>query len=169
MIDDADFTAAAAPDKGKFSAMGRGTAFWSDRTQKIWILLLPAPIQCDIHLRARQMIELSQLQDMFDSITNDAGWDMSKPMLWGYFFTDRQRAKLDSALVALEQQGFTYVDIFIPQLEKGEEDYFFLHVTRVDTHTPESLFEQNARLYAFAAEHQLGSYDGMDVGPVAQA
>ena len=115
------------------------------------------------------MIELSQLQDMFDSITNDAGWDMSKPMLWGYFFTDRQRAKLESALVALEQQGFKYVDMFIPQLEKGEEDYFFLHVTKVDTHTPESLHEQNARLYAFAAEHQLRSYDGMDVGPVAQA
>jgi hypothetical protein len=103
MIVDADFTAAVALYKDKFSGLGRDMAFWSDMTEKFWILLLPAPIQCDINLRATHMIELSQLQDMFDSITNDAGWDMSKPMLWGYFFTDRERAKLDSALVALEQ------------------------------------------------------------------
>ena len=115
------------------------------------------------------MIELSQLKDMFSNITSDAGWDMSKPMLWGYFFTDRKRAKLETALAALEQQGFQYVDLFIPQLEKGQEDYFFLHVTKQDTHTPESLHEQNARLYAFAAEHGLDSYDGMDVGPIGKA
>lgn len=115
------------------------------------------------------MIELSQLQDMFANITNDAGWDMTQPMLWGYFFTDRKRAKLESAMAVLEQQGFGYVDIFIPQLEKGQEDYFFLHVTKVDVHTPESLHQQNARLYAFAAEHGLDSYDGMDVGPVGAA
>ncbi len=114
------------------------------------------------------MIELSQMQDMFDSITADAGWDMSKPMLWGYFFTDRKRAKLEKALSALEEQGFAYVDIFIPQLEKGQDDYFFLHVTKVDTHTPESLQEQNVRLYALAAEYELDSYDGMDVGPVGK-
>ena len=114
------------------------------------------------------MIELSQMQDMFDSITADAGWDMTKPMRWGYFFTDRKRAKLEKALAALEKQGFAYVDIFIPQLEKGKEDYFFLHVTKVDTHTPESLQEQNVRLYALAAEYELDSYDGMDVGPVAK-
>lgn len=115
------------------------------------------------------MIDLDQIKAMFANVTENAGWDLSQPMEWGYFFTDRKRAKLDSALTGLEKLGFKYVDIFIPQLEKGQEDYFFLHVTKVDTHTPESLHEQNARLYAFAAEHQLDSYDGMDVGPVASA
>lgn len=114
------------------------------------------------------MIDIEQIKTMFASVTDDAGWDLSQPMEWGYFFTDRKRAKLEAALRALQKQGFSYVDIFIPQLEKGQEDYFFLHVTKVDVHTPESLFEQNARLYALAAEHQLDSYDGMDVGPVTK-
>ncbi len=111
------------------------------------------------------MIELSQMQDMFASISADAGWDMSKPMLWGYFFTDGSRDKLEAAQAVLEQQGFAFVDLFIPQLDEGEADYFFLHVSKVDIHTPESLQEQNARFYALAEEFGLRSYDGMDVGP----
>lgn len=112
------------------------------------------------------MIDLEQIKAMFANVADGAGWDLSQPMEWGYFFTDRQRAKLETALKDLHKQGFRYVDLFIPQLEKGQEDYFFLHVVKVDVHTPESLFEQNARLYALAEAHGLDSYDGMDVGPI---
>lgn len=111
------------------------------------------------------MIDLDQIKAMFANVTENAGWDLSQPMEWGYFFTDRKRAKLEVALKELKKQGFSFVDIFMPQLEKGEEDYFFLHVVKVDVHTPESLLEQNARLYALATAHELDSYDGMDVGP----
>lgn len=115
------------------------------------------------------MITLEDIKAMFANVAEGAGWDLSQPMEWGYFFTDRKRAKLDGALKELQRQGFQYVDIFIPQLDEGQEDYFFLHVMKVDIHTPESLFEQNARLYALAAAHQLDSYDGMDVGPLTKA
>ncbi|WP_426103484.1 ribonuclease E inhibitor RraB [Massilia sp. TSP1-1-2] len=112
------------------------------------------------------MIDLEQIKAMFANVGENAGWDLAQPMEWGYFFTDRKRAKLESALKELQKLGFRYVDIFIPQLEKGQEDYFFLHVVKVDVHTPESLFAQNARLYELAAKHELDSYDGMDVGPI---
>jgi hypothetical protein len=115
-----------------------------------------------------RMITLDNIKAMFTSVADGAGWDLSKPMEWGYFFTDRKRAKLETALKELQQQGFAYVDMFIPQLDEGQEDYFFLHVMKVDVHTPESLFEQNARLYALAAKHGLDSYDGMDVGPLTK-
>jgi hypothetical protein len=114
------------------------------------------------------MIDLDQIKAMFANVTEGAGWDLSQPMEWGYFFTDRQRAKLEAALRELQQDGFRFIDIFIPQLEKGEQDYFFLHVVKVGVHTPETLFEQNAALYALAAKHGLDSYDGMDVGPITK-
>ena len=114
------------------------------------------------------MIDLKQIQEMFANVTDNAGWDLGQPMEWGYFFTDRKRAKLEAALRELQKDGFQFVDIFIPQLEKGEEDYFFLHVVKVDVHTPESLLEQNAALYALAEKHGLDSYDGMDVGPITK-
>ncbi len=113
------------------------------------------------------MIDIEQIKAMFASVTEDAGWDLGQPMEWGYFFTDRKRDKLEAAFKELKRDGFAFVDIFMPQLKEGEQDYFFLHVTKVAVHTPESLFEQNALLYALAAKHGLDSYDGMDVGPIS--
>jgi hypothetical protein len=112
------------------------------------------------------MIDLEQIKAMFAKVREGAGWDLDQPMEWGYFFTDRKRAKLEAALRELQQQGFTFVDIFMPKIEKDQEDYFFLHVVKVGVHTPDTLFAQNAELYALAARHALDSYDGMDVGPV---
>ena len=34
------------------------------------------------------MIALESLEEMFSNIASGAKWDMSQPMLWGYFFTD---------------------------------------------------------------------------------
>ena len=33
------------------------------------------------------MIDREMLREMFDSIAAKGQWDMSQPMLWGYFFT----------------------------------------------------------------------------------
>ena len=35
------------------------------------------------------MIDREMLREMFDSIAAKGQWDMSQPMLWGYFFTHR--------------------------------------------------------------------------------
>lgn len=114
------------------------------------------------------MIDIDQIKAMFANVTEGAGWDLSQPMEWGYFFTDRKRAKLEAALRDLQKQGFVFVDIFMPQIEEGQDDYFFLHVVKVDVHTPDSLFQQNTQLYALAEKHGLDSYDGMDVGPITK-
>ncbi len=115
------------------------------------------------------MIELKQLEEMFDDISSGAKWDMNRPMLWGYFFTDRSESKLEAAGRLLELEGFRFVDLFIPELDEGQDKYFFLHVERVETHSPNSLFELNTQLYAFAETHKLDTYDGMDVGPTGDA
>ena len=114
------------------------------------------------------MIQLEQLETMFADIAAGAKWDMSRPMLWGYFFTDQSRTKLEAAAGALVRQGYRFVDVFVPDLGQGEEEYFFLHVEREEVHSPESLHERNMQLYAFAELHELATYDGMDVGPIRE-
>ena len=112
------------------------------------------------------MIQFEQLEEMFANIEAGAKWDMSSPMLWGYFFTDPDRSKLEAAAQALELQGYRVVDIFVPELDAGEQDYFFLHVEKEEVHSPSSLHERNGQLYAFAESRNLSTYDGMDVGPI---
>lgn len=112
------------------------------------------------------MITLDSLEQMFDNIQANTDWDMSEPMLWGYFFTDRSEEKLRTVAPLLEEQGYRYVDLFIPELDEGEEEYFFLHVEKEEIHTPQSLHQRNQHFYALAERYELDSYDGMDVGPV---
>lgn len=112
------------------------------------------------------MITVEALQQMFDKIRANTKWLIDGPMLWGYFFTDGSAEKLRGVVPVLEAQGYRYVDMFVPELEEGEEGYFFLHVEKEETHTVESLHERNQQLYALADLHGLSSYDGMDVGPI---
>src|SRR5262245_44562353 len=71
------------------------------------------------------MIELSTLQDMFDEIRSNTSWNMDGPMLWGYYFTDRSAEKLQEVAAELEKDGYRYVDMFVPELDEGQEEYFF--------------------------------------------
>ena len=59
-----------------------------------------------------------------------------------------------------------FVDLYEPELDEGEEAYWFLHVEREEVHSPRSLHARNAEFYALAEAHDLLSYDGMDVGPI---
>lgn len=114
-----------------------------------------------------KVIAREDLVSMFQNIGRDTSWDMSKPKLWGYFFTDPDRAKLEKVVPLLERQGYRFVTIFVPDKEDPDEaDIWWLHVEKIEVHTPDSLHARNQDLYKFARSHHLGSYDGMDVGPV---
>ena len=112
------------------------------------------------------MIEVAQLEEMFESIKTAGKWDMSAPMLWGYFFTDLSDEKLRSAAARLETMGYRYVALYEPELDEGAEPYFFLHVEREEIHSVGSLDLRNHALTDFAKELGLATYDGMDVGPI---
>lgn len=112
------------------------------------------------------MITIDTLEAMFENIRANTKWQIDGPMLWGYFFTDFSLEKLQALVPVLEAQGYRYVDLFIPELDEGVDEYFFLHVEREESHTVDSLHERNMRLSALAELHGLASYDGMDVGPI---
>jgi hypothetical protein len=115
------------------------------------------------------MITIDTLQDMFDNIRANTEWNIDGPMLWGYFFTDRSEQKLNSLVPVLAAQGYRFVDLFVPELDEGQEEYYFLHVEKEEAHTVASLLERNQHFYALADLNELDSYDGMDVGPIAEA
>ena len=76
-------------------------------------------------------------------------------------------AKLERVVPLLERNGYKFVEIFLADKEnKREPDVWWLHVEKVEIHTPNTLNERNKVFYKFADENDLASYDGMDVGPV---
>ena len=112
-------------------------------------------------------ITLEQLQEMFENIKKDTDWNISGDMLWGYFFTHNELQLLENVAELLEKQGYKKVSIYLSDKEEADEqEQFWLHIEKIETHTPESLDARNDEFYIFANKHNIDSYDGMDVGPV---
>ncbi len=109
------------------------------------------------------MIPKSELIEMFEAIAEQTDWDMTGEMLWGYFFTDDDRKKLEVCSNRLTELGYQFVEI-----SDGDEsdDPLTLEVEKIEIHTPDTLFQRNQELAEVAEEIGLSSYDGMDVGPV---
>lgn len=112
------------------------------------------------------MATREQLVEMFDGMAKNTSWDLSKAMLWGYFFTDGSKVKLENVVPLLEKQGYHFVSIYLSDKDNpNDPDLWWLHVEKVEVHTPDSLNRRNKALEKFAVEQGLDSYDGMDVGP----
>ena len=106
-------------------------------------------------------ISLVQLETMFSNMRAQTHWNIDGPMLWGYYFLDADRVKLDVVATALANQGYRVVAI---QKINGREDYR-LHVEKMETHTPQTLYARDVDLEGLARKYRIRSYDGMDVGP----
>jgi len=117
--------------------------------------------------QGKSVITKGQLVEMFNNLPQGPDWDSSKPLLWGYFFTDSSKKKLQVAAPLLEQRGYRVVDIHLSDKDDPKEpDLWWLHVERVEIHNPDTLDQRNRLLYQFADDQGIDSYDGMDVGPV---
>lgn len=114
-------------------------------------------------------ISLDSLENMFTNIQKETNWDTNKALLWGYFFTHNEPKKLEEASVVLEKKGYKVVSIYLSEKDNlNDPDLFWLHIEKVEIHTPATLDAQNNQFYIFAHEFGLDSYDGMDVGPVSK-
>ncbi len=106
-------------------------------------------------------ISLPQLETMFSNMRAQTRWNIDGPMLWGYYFLDADRVKLDVVATALVNQGYRVAAV---QKVNGREDYR-LHVEKIETHTPQTLYTRDVELEGLARKYKIRSYDGMDVGP----
>ena len=104
---------------------------------------------------------------MFNNIKEQGQWDIAKPLLWGYFFTDSNPEKLETLLPKLQNMGYKEVGIFQANKEDPKEtDLFYLHVEKLEIHDSYSLDKRNDEFYNLSSKEGIDSYDGMDVGPV---
>lgn len=110
-------------------------------------------------------ISLEKLQAMFSDMRAKTPWNVDGPLLWGYFFFDRDMEKLKGGAAELQLLGYRVVNLEAVQ----GRPLFRLHIERVEAHTPESLDVRNKQFYEFAEKRGIGSYDGMDVGPAPKA
>lgn len=108
-------------------------------------------------------IPLERIQGMFSQMRNQAKWDTSAPLAWGYFFFDPSQSKLTEISKYLGSTGYKAVELFF----NGKN--FTLHVEKIEVHTPESLNQRNIELGALAKKQCIGSYDGFDVGPATKS
>lgn len=112
--------------------------------------------------------QLDLIKDLFVNIAENL--DVSQPLLWGYYFTNDTEEGLQKAAEALASQGYTVVDLYASDPDEDEEPNpdtaWWLHVEKVEVHTPESLFARGEELERLADEFELTCYDGMDVGEV---
>jgi len=108
------------------------------------------------------MITLEMLEQLFSQMREEAPFDPSNELLWGYFFTDADKDKLRPVRDELVARGYREVALYLTD-DKGT---YFLHIERVEKHTPETLHARNLEFYALAEQHGIDSYDGMDVGPI---
>jgi hypothetical protein len=107
------------------------------------------------------MIKKSQLIQMFESMRAEAPWDVDSDLLWGYFFTGGDKKKLNQLAKKLVSLGYRLVKLRPDEKAPG----FWLHVEKVETHSPDTLHKRNQEFYRIADEYGV-DYDGMDVGSV---
>jgi hypothetical protein len=110
------------------------------------------------------MITIEQLEEMFENMRSSSGWNTDTELLWGYFFTDTEPGPLRLLAGELQEMGYRFVDLY-PTDDEGE---YFLHMEKIERHSPASLNARNAELESLAASFNVATYDGMDVGPVPQ-
>lgn len=87
------------------------------------------------------------------------GVDIKKPLLYGYYFYDKDQSKLEKLKDELLKDKYRLV-----RLEKAEDQEFLLQVEKVEIHSRASLLERENQLEQLSKTFQVASYDGWDVG-----
>lgn len=107
-------------------------------------------------------ISLTQIESIFQQMETQSKWNTKAELLWGYFFFDSDREKLNKLSSQLAGGGYREVDLFF----NGHS--YVLHIERPEIHTPQSLAERNTYFAALAHKSCIKTYDGFDVGPYAK-
>ncbi len=100
----------------------------------------------------------SNINSIFDKMELQ-GVDTKKPLLYGYFFYDREKLKLEKLKDELVKDNYKLV-----RLELTEKQEFILHVEKVEIHSRASLFKRENQLDKLSKTFKVGTYDGWDVG-----
>ena len=102
--------------------------------------------------------KMEQTYLIFDRLEAQ-GVETNKPLLYGYFFYDKDKAKLEHLAADLIKQNYSLV-----RLEKNEDGVCVLHVEKAEAHSGDSLLKREEELRVLASRFMVATYDGWDVG-----
>ncbi len=103
-------------------------------------------------------MKLDPLEEAFARMQRAPGFDVSKPIQWGYFFVAAKKAPLVAVRRELELQGYSFVN----ERVDGSGEHW-LQVSRLEVHSAFSLRARNLQLSELARKHIGVEYDGWDV------
>ncbi|MGE9312608.1 ribonuclease E inhibitor RraB [Niabella sp. CJ426] len=103
-------------------------------------------------------ISLETIQSLFDRMQSQ-GINTDTLLLYGYFFNAKNKADLQNAVSSLKELNLRYVNVY----PADSSDLWWLHMERIETNSPQSLFDFNKKLYSIANRYHI-VYDGYDVG-----
>lgn len=104
--------------------------------------------------------DVNRLMELFHRMQID-GFDISKPLLWGFYFINSERDRLSLLFEELKQYNYK-----LEAIKKSGSREWQLKVTKVDTLTPEKLHRRNVVFNELANHFSVKLYDGWDVEQV---
>ncbi len=114
----------------------------------IILLLLTLGMSSNAQIDAR----MKDIQTIFKRMEL-SGVDVNVPLLYGYFFYDKDLQRLTTVKDKLLAQKYQLV-----RMEKGEDGLYVLHVQKVEKHSALTLYQRDKKF------REISSYDGWDVG-----
>ena len=100
----------------------------------------------------------ANINSIFDEMELQ-GVDTKKALLYGFFFYDKDKSKLEKLKDELLKDNYQLV-----RLEKIETKEFILHVEKIEIHSRASLLERENQLDKLSGTFKVATYDGWDVG-----
>ena len=110
--------------------------------------------------------QIEGIKKIFDDARQEDNWNTDEPMLYSFYFVDKDPEKLEKLGEKLDAEDYEFVGIFELGDEETEESTgeYLLHIDRVETHTPESLAQRNVEFSKLASEFGIETYDGWEFG-----
>lgn len=130
-----------------------------NRTFLITFLVINLFTNCQAQPKAKTTTKsMEWINSIFDRMEVQ-GVATNRDLLYGYFFYDQDKSKLERLKNYLVNQSYRFAGI-----DKADNGEFMLHVEKVAHHTRQSLFNTEQQLRELAARYNVSSYDGFDVG-----
>lgn len=114
--------------------------------------------------------QLEGIREIFAEAKREDNWNTDEPMLYSFYFVDKNIEKLEKLGLKLEADGYDFIDIF----QLGDEDTekptgeYLLHIDKIETHTPESVAQRNVEFQKLADELEIETYDGWEFGEIGE-
>lgn len=112
--------------------------------------------------------QIEGIEQIFAEARREDNWNTDEPMLYSFYFVDKDVDKLEKLGHKLEADGYDFIDIF----ELGDEETkkstgeYLLHIDKVEAHTAESLAQRNVDFQKLADEFEIETYDGWEFGEI---